>query len=80
MAMRAYAVATAKRAIPPDRVARAVAHALTSKRPKTRYLVGTDARLQAAMASVIPDRIVDRLIEGQLGLGKKGKHADQAEV
>ncbi len=57
-----------KRAIPAERVAKAVAHALLSKRPKTRYLVGTDARIQAALAAVVPDRINDRLIARQMHL------------
>lgn len=55
-----------KRAIPPERVAKAVTHALMSKRPKTRYLVGLDAHMQAALAAVVPDRIVDRLIARQM--------------
>lgn len=57
-----------KRAIPAERVAKAVTHALLSKRPKTRYLVGTDARIQAALAAVVPDRITDRLIARQMRL------------
>ncbi len=57
-----------KRAVPAERVAKAVTHALLSKRPKTRYLVGTDARLQAALAAVVPDRITDRLIARQMHL------------
>ena len=57
-----------KRAIPAERVAKAVTHALLSKRPKTRYLVGTDARIQAALAAVVPDRITDRLIARQMHL------------
>ena len=57
-----------KRAIPAERVAKAVSHALLSRRPKTRYLVGTDARLQAALAAVVPDRINDRLIARQMHL------------
>ena len=44
-----------QRAIAPDAVAAAVEHALTSARPRARYLVGNDARLQAA-AAVLPDR------------------------
>ncbi len=44
-----------EKAIEPDRVAEAVEHALTAKRPKARYLVGTDARIQAAV-SRLPDR------------------------
>ena len=54
--------------IPAERVAKAVAHALLSKRPKTRYLVGTDARIQAALAAAVPDRINDRLIARQMHL------------
>ena len=57
-----------RRAVPPQKVADAVAHALTAKRPKTRYLIGTDARLQAVMSTVAPDRLADRLITRQLKL------------
>jgi len=46
---------------PADKVAKAVAHALTSDRPRTRYLVGVDARVQLAVAKGLPTRLVDRL-------------------
>ncbi len=52
----------ARRAIPAEAVARAVAHALTARRPKTRYLVGGDARIQALIAWLLPDRVRDRLV------------------
>jgi NAD(P)-dependent dehydrogenase (short-subunit alcohol dehydrogenase family) len=68
--VKAFVADAEKRAIPADEVAKAVAHALTSNRPKTRYLVGRDARLQAALATVAPDRIVDSLVARQLKLGK----------
>jgi NAD(P)-dependent dehydrogenase (short-subunit alcohol dehydrogenase family) len=42
--------------IGPEKVARAVEHALLSKRPRTRYVVGTDARMQSAMVRLLPDR------------------------
>ncbi len=48
--------------IPPEAVAGAVARALTSKRPKTRYLVGWDARFGAALAKFVPDRMLDEAI------------------
>jgi len=67
-ALRAFAAETAKRGIPPDRVAQAVVHALTASRPKTRYLVGVDARIQALLATLVPDRMRDGLLERQLKL------------
>jgi NAD(P)-dependent dehydrogenase (short-subunit alcohol dehydrogenase family) len=54
------------RGIPPDRVAKAVEHALTASRPKTRYLVGVDARIQATLRKWLPDRVFDRLIASQM--------------
>jgi NAD(P)-dependent dehydrogenase (short-subunit alcohol dehydrogenase family) len=51
-----------KRAIPPEYVAFAIAHALTAVRPKTHYLVGIDARVQALMAWLLPTRLRDALI------------------
>ncbi len=60
----------AKRAVPAERVAKAVAHALLSKRPKTRYLVGNDAHVQAVVATIVPDRIADRLVSRLLKLPK----------
>ena len=47
----------AARAIPVDAVVEAVLHALTAKRPKTRYLVGRDAKLRAVMVKWLPDRL-----------------------
>ena len=67
-AMQAAMANFEKRAIPAERVAKAVTHALLARRPKTRYLVGNDARLQAALATIAPDRISDRLISSQLKL------------
>jgi NAD(P)-dependent dehydrogenase (short-subunit alcohol dehydrogenase family) len=61
---------TAKAGIPPARVADAVEHALTAKRPKTRYLVGNDARAQSALRAV-PDRGRDALLGRYLGLKPK---------
>ena len=46
----------------PEKVARAVAHALTSDRPRTRYLIGADARVQLALEKGLPTPVVDRLM------------------
>lgn len=58
---------TAERGIPPEKVAKAIAHALESGRPKTRYLVGLDAKVQARIRPLIPTRIFDRIVARQLG-------------
>ena len=57
---------SAANAIPPERVAEAVVHALTEDKPKTRYLVGTDAKIQARLRKLLPDRVFDRLIAREL--------------
>jgi NAD(P)-dependent dehydrogenase (short-subunit alcohol dehydrogenase family) len=59
---------TAARGIPPERVAKAIVHALESKRPRSRYLIGTDAKLQARLVPLIPAPVLDRLVGRQLGL------------
>jgi len=64
--VEAAAVAAEERGIAPERVADAVVHALTAERPRTRYLVGTDARIQAALRRLVPDRVLDRLVAREL--------------
>lgn len=51
--------------LPPSVVADAVVHALTADKPKTRYLVGRDARVRALFQK-LPDRVRDRLIARKL--------------
>ena len=48
---------------PPEKVARAVHHALTSERPRARYVVGADARAQLGLQAALPTRALDRLLE-----------------
>jgi len=59
---------TAERGIAPEKVANAVQHALTADRPRTRYLVGADARGQALLKRVVPDRLLDRIVARAMGL------------
>lgn len=59
---------TRERGIPPDRVAEKIEHALSARRPRTRYLVGADARGQAFAARFLPNRLVDRLVRRVSGL------------
>jgi NAD(P)-dependent dehydrogenase (short-subunit alcohol dehydrogenase family) len=62
-AARAGARERMKEAIPPREVAEVVARALTSDKPRTRYLVGPRTRVMALCATVLPDRVFDGLID-----------------
>jgi NAD(P)-dependent dehydrogenase (short-subunit alcohol dehydrogenase family) len=64
---RAAARQRAEDAVPAQEVADVVAHALTSDRPRTRYLVTRRAKMLAAFARFLPDRAFDRMIERATG-------------
>lgn len=55
-------------AIPPERVAKAVVHALEARRPRTRYPVGMDSVLGSLLVRVVPDRVRDWVIRRFMGL------------
>ena len=48
--------------LPPDAVARAIAHALESPHPHRRYTVTVPAKLGAWCARFLPDAVLDRLL------------------
>lgn len=52
---------SATAAVPAGEVAKVVEHALTAKQPKSRYLVGPDAKRRARLQK-LPDRVRDRLL------------------
>jgi NAD(P)-dependent dehydrogenase (short-subunit alcohol dehydrogenase family) len=56
-------------AVPCDVVSRAIFHALTARRPRTRYPVGKNARLFLSLAQFFPDRAVDWVTRKVMGLG-----------
>lgn len=57
----------AQKGISANIVAQAVVHALTAKKPKTRYLIGQNARLRTLL-NFLPDRVRDQLILRAMGL------------
>jgi NAD(P)-dependent dehydrogenase (short-subunit alcohol dehydrogenase family) len=59
---------TADRGIRPEKVAKAISHALESPRPRARYLVGLDAKIQARLQPLIPTALFDRIVARQLNL------------
>jgi NAD(P)-dependent dehydrogenase (short-subunit alcohol dehydrogenase family) len=58
---RRLAAARSARGVPPDEVAKAVEHALTAVTPRTRYVVGPDAKKRARVER-LPDRLRDRVL------------------
>jgi NAD(P)-dependent dehydrogenase (short-subunit alcohol dehydrogenase family) len=65
--VRAESVKIAEqRGVEPRVVAEVIGTALTTGRPRTRYLVGRDAKVRARIAKVMPDRMMDRAIVRQL--------------
>jgi NAD(P)-dependent dehydrogenase (short-subunit alcohol dehydrogenase family) len=55
-----------RHAAPPERVADAVLDALTAETPRTRYVVGRDARLRLRLSRLLPDRVMDAVVLGAL--------------
>jgi NAD(P)-dependent dehydrogenase (short-subunit alcohol dehydrogenase family) len=66
-AMRELAVKMSQDAAPAIEVAKAVHHALTAARPKTRYLVGPDAKMTGRMVRLLPDRALDWMTRKHMG-------------
>jgi hypothetical protein len=52
--------------LPPEEVAEAVGRAVTARRPRTRYVIGRDAKVQAVLARLLPDRAFDALVRRAL--------------
>jgi NAD(P)-dependent dehydrogenase (short-subunit alcohol dehydrogenase family) len=51
-----------ERGVEPDEVAKAIEHALTAPRPKTRYVVGRDAKTRLKVKALVSDKRMDALI------------------
>lgn len=58
----------AERGIPPEKVAKVIEHALSAARPRSRYLVGLDAKLQARLKPLIPTPLFDRVVARMMNL------------
>jgi NAD(P)-dependent dehydrogenase (short-subunit alcohol dehydrogenase family) len=60
----------AARGLPPDRVAEAVEHALSAKRPRARYLIGREAQARVLAERMLPARAFDAVMARVMGLGR----------
>jgi NAD(P)-dependent dehydrogenase (short-subunit alcohol dehydrogenase family) len=67
-AMRRATARLAETGMPVERVVRAVVHALTARRPKTRYPVGAQTRLAAVCWRFLADGTRDWIMRRELGL------------
>jgi hypothetical protein len=65
-------ISNGRKGFAPEVIGRAVAHALTARKPKVRYTVTPDA-FQNWMMGALPKRMVDNLIAGRLGLKKSAR-------
>jgi NAD(P)-dependent dehydrogenase (short-subunit alcohol dehydrogenase family) len=61
-AVRGFAERAERDGLPPEAVAEVVGHAVTARRPRTRYVVGREARVRVALGRLLPDRAMDALI------------------
>jgi NAD(P)-dependent dehydrogenase (short-subunit alcohol dehydrogenase family) len=62
---------TSKGGIPPEKVAQVIHQAISSERPKPRYLVGIDAKIAARMHGVLSDRGFDRMLARRTKMPKE---------
>jgi len=70
-AYRRFNDKTAANAISCDAVSQVIFKALTAKRPRPRYLVGTDARVFALLAQICPTRVLDWVGRKVMGLDSR---------
>jgi len=60
--------ASARRSVTtPEDFAKAVAHAITARRPRIRYAVGTDSWISGVVARILPDAALDALLLRTMG-------------
>jgi NAD(P)-dependent dehydrogenase (short-subunit alcohol dehydrogenase family) len=60
--LKDMAAAQGEEGDPPEAVARVIATALATPRPRTRYVVGRSARIQAGLVRMLPGRAMDRAL------------------
>jgi NAD(P)-dependent dehydrogenase (short-subunit alcohol dehydrogenase family) len=59
---------TAERGIPAEKVAKVIEHALSANRPRSRYLVGLEAKMGARLKLLLPTPVFDRIVRRQMNL------------
>lgn len=67
-AMKATIMEAGERGIEPEKVAKVIERAIRARRPKTRYLVGTDAKMMKRISSLVGDKNFDRMMRRSMKL------------
>jgi NAD(P)-dependent dehydrogenase (short-subunit alcohol dehydrogenase family) len=60
--IRKASVRESERGLDPAKIADVVAHALTARKPKTRYPIGRGVRARIVLSKLLPDRVFDSLV------------------
>ena len=63
-----YFVADGRKGFPPERIGEAILHALTTPKPRARYAVVPNPLANWTITTLLPKRVVDRLLARRLGL------------
>jgi len=69
--MRKSIPRAARMAAPVDGVAATIEKALTASRPRARYVVGANARVQVALGAITPTAVLDRVLSTGLGVPRR---------
>ncbi|RCJ15910.1 short-chain dehydrogenase/reductase [Nostoc sp. ATCC 43529] len=77
-AVRKTANKIGQKGISAEEVAKVVSQALAVKRPKARYVVGMDAKINILLAKIMPERVLDKLISLYLGLPKNAERQNSS--
>lgn len=65
--MRAYMLKLSEEGLPVEKLGQMIHHVLTTPRPKVRYALSSDPK-QLMMVSVMPKRMLDRIIAKRMGI------------
>ena len=68
--IRKFMLQLGENGLPPEKIANVIADALTAARPKVRYQI-TPEPIQQMIGSLLPKRMLDRIIARRLGLMPK---------
>lgn len=66
--VREFMVRNGRNGLPPEKVGEIVWHALTTSRPRVRYTVAPDNFISQYIQTLLPKRLIDRVIAQRLGL------------